>query len=192
VLAKAKEPLSPVQIRELVKSAYPYLYRTEAHRIGIEKGNYQSFDHALLNPIYKLVTSSSDFVVDRNSTPMRISLATEEVPEGDSEEDYESEFGIVYVLETGLFNDKQQRIIKIGHTTQTLEARIAQLYTTGTPYQFKELHSWRVKNYMELERALHQLLAPFRCSSAREFFSDLAIECIEPIVKIHKTALNRI
>jgi hypothetical protein len=61
VLGKAKEPLSPVQIRELVKSAYPYRCQTEAQRISIEKGNYQSFDHALLNPIYRIVTTSSDF-----------------------------------------------------------------------------------------------------------------------------------
>ena len=185
VLEEAKEPLSPSQIRDLVKSKYPYLYQTEAHRIGIEKGHYQNFDHALLNPIYRLVTGNSDFVVDRSQKPMLVSLAPDEIANESPEEDYEAEFGTVYVLATGLFTEKQQRIIKIGHTTQTLDARIAQLYTTGTPFQFKELRSWRMKNYTELEQALHCLLAPFRLNRGREFFTEEALPHVEAVVRIH-------
>lgn len=192
VLAEANVPLTPVQIRELVKGRYPHLYRTEAHRIGIEKGNYQSFDHALLNPIYSLVTKNSDFLVDRSRKPMLISLASDEVADESPEEDYEAEFGTIYVLATGLFTEKQQRIIKIGHTTQTLGARIVQLYTTGTPFQFKELHSWRVKNYTELEQALHRLLSPFRLNRAREFFTEEALPHVEAIVTIHNDIQGRV
>jgi hypothetical protein len=192
VLAEAKEPLSPSQIRDIVKDKYPHLYQTEAHRIGIEKGNYQNFDHALLNPIYSLVTQSSDFVIDRRQRPMLISLAGNEIADEVPEEDYEAEFGIVYVLDTGLFTDKHQRIIKIGHTTQNLDARIAQLYTTGTPFQFKKLHSWRVKNYTELEQALHRLLVPFRINRGREFFTEDALPHVEAIVKIHNDVQSQV
>jgi hypothetical protein len=191
VLAESKEPLSPSQIRDRIKSAFPHLYQTESHRIGVEKGNYQSFDHALLNPIYSLVTKNSDFIVDRSKRPMLVSIAPEEIADEAPEEDYEAEYGIVYVLATGLFTDKQQSIIKIGHTTQTLDARISQLYTTGTPFQFKQLNSWRVKNYTELEQALHRLLAPFRLNRAREFFTDDALTYIEPIVAIHNNVQAR-
>jgi hypothetical protein len=192
VLAEANEPLSSVQIRELVKSKYPHLYRTEPHRIGIEKGHYQSFDHALLNPIYRLVTNSSDFIVDRSQKPMLVSLASNEIADESPEEDYEAEFGTVYVLATGLFTEKQQRIIKIGYTTQTLEARIAQLFTTGTPFQFKKLHSWHVKNYTQLEQAIHLLLSPFRLNRAREFFTEEVLPHVEAIVKIHNEVQARV
>jgi hypothetical protein len=185
VVAEADGPLSPSQIKDRVKAAYPHLYQTEAARVGIAKGNYQSFDHALLNPIYALVTRSSDFVVDRSQRPMLVSLAAEDIDDAAPEENYEAELGLVYVLSTGLFTDKNLAIIKIGHTTQSLESRISQLYTTGTPFQFKELHSWRVRNYIELEQALHRLLAPFRINKSREFFTAAALPFLESIVGTH-------
>jgi hypothetical protein len=185
VLETAKEPLSPSQIRDQIKLRYSYMYQTEAHRIGIEKGNYQNYDHALLNPIYSLVTRSPDFIVDRSQKPMLVSIAPTEVADDIAEENYESDVGIVYVLSTGLQTEKGQRIIKIGYTTQTLESRIAQLYTTGTPFQFKEIYSWKVKNYTELEQAIHRLLAPFRLNRAREFFTDSALPFVQTIVDVH-------
>ena len=191
VVAEANGPLSPTQIKDRVKAAYPHLYQTEAARIGIEKGNYQSFDHALLNPIYALVTRSSDFVIDRSQRPLLVSLAAEEVEDVAPEENYEVELGLVYVLSTGLFTDQNLAIIKIGHTTQSLESRIAQLYTTGTPFQFKELQSWRVRNYMELEQALHRLLAPFRLNRSREFFTAAALPFVESIVGTHNAIQSR-
>jgi hypothetical protein len=192
VLSEATEPLSPSQIKDRIKVAYPHLYQTEAARAGIEKGNYQSFDHALLNPIYALVTKNSDFVVDRSQRPLLVSLAVDDVEDAAPEENYEAELGIVYVLSTGLFTDKNQSIIKIGHTTQALETRISQLYTTGTPFQFTELRSWRVRNYMELETALHRLLTPFRINRAREFFTDAALPFVESIVSTHNEIQARI
>ena len=185
VLSKSSQPLSPTQIKDLIKTEFPHLYKTEAHRIGIEKGNYQSFDHALLNPIYALVTRSADFVIDRSSRPMMVSLVTEDVADEASEENYEAELGLVYVLSTGMYTSSGKRIVKIGHTTQPLSARIAQLYTTGTPFQFEELHSWHTKNYIELEQALHRIFAPFRVNRAREFFTDEALEFVEAIADIH-------
>jgi hypothetical protein len=130
VLTKSSRPLSPTQIKDLIKAEYPHLFQTEAQRVGIEKGNYQSFDHALLNPIYAMVTRGSDFVIDRSSRPMLVSLATEDVADEAPEENYEAELGLVYVLSTGMYTSNGKRIIKIGHTTQSLSARISQLYTT--------------------------------------------------------------
>lgn len=185
VLESAKEPLSPSLIRDQIKLRFPYLYQTDAHRIGIEKGNYQSYDHALLNPIYSLVTRSQDFIVDRKQKPMLVSLVPNESSDEIAEENYESELGTVYVLATGLLTENGKSIIKIGYTTQSLESRIAQLYTTGTPFQFKEIHSWKVKNYTELEQALHRLLSPFRLNRAREFFTDTALPYAQQIVELH-------
>lgn len=158
---------------------------TEAHRAGIAKGHYQNFDHALLNPIYTMVTKSADFVIDRSTRPLLVSLVTDDGAEAAPEEDPEAELGLVYVLSTGMYTAHGRRIIKIGYTTQTLSARIAQLYTTGTAFQFEEIHSWRTRNYIELEQALHKLLAPFRINRAREFFTDDALRFVEAIVKLH-------
>lgn len=185
VLSKSTQPLSPAQIRDQIKVTYLHLYMTEAHRVAIDRGNYQSFDHALLNPIYSMVTRSSDFVVDRSSKPMLVSLATDDVADEAPEENYEAEIGLVYVLSTGIYTKDGKRIVKIGHTTQPLSARITQLYTTGTPFQFEELNSWRTKNYTELEQALHRLFAPFRINRAREFFTDDVLQFVETVANVH-------
>ncbi|MGN6513299.1 MAG: GIY-YIG nuclease family protein [Lysobacteraceae bacterium] len=185
VLAQADGPLSPSQIKDKVKAAYPHLHGTEAARLGIERGNYQNLDHALLNPIYALVTRSPDFVVDRSQRPMRVALAPAEMEEALPGENYEADLGLVYVLATGLYTERKEAIVKIGHTTQPLDSRIAQLYTTGTPFRFTELRSWRVRNYVELEQALHQLLAPFRISRSREFFTEAVLPFVDAIVQTH-------
>lgn len=185
ILAASPEPLSPPQIKDRIKLEFPHLYNIESHRLGVEKGNYHDLDHALAAPIYNLVRTGSEFIVDRSTKPMRASLVREEPEDSFVGEDLDAETGIVYVLGTGTYTSSGRQIIKIGHTTQPLESRIAQLYTTGTPFLFKELQSWKVKNYFELEQALHRLLAPFRISRAREFFSDECLSYIEGIVKIH-------
>ena len=185
VLTGSAQPMSPGQIRDRIKVDFPHLYQTEAHRIGIERGNFQSFDHALLNPIYALVTRSSDFIVDRTSKPMLISLASTEAADEAPEENYESDHGLVYVLSTGLFTSTGKKIVKIGHTTQALSARINQLYTTGTPFQFTELFSWRTRNYTELEQAMHRLFAPYRINRSREFFTEEALRHVEAVAAIH-------
>ena len=185
VLTASVQPLSPAQIRDQIRTSFPHLYQTEAHRVGIERGNYQSFDHALLNPIYALVTRSDDFLVDRSNRPMLISLAGEEVSDETSLENYESEVGLVYVLDTGLFTESGKKIVKIGHTTQLLSSRIAQLYTTGTPFQFVELHRWSTRNYIELEQAMHRLFAPFRINRSREFFTEEVLQHVKTVAEIH-------
>jgi T5orf172 domain len=44
----------------------------------------------------------------------------------------------VYILSTGVYTEDQKKILKIGVTTQDLKTRIAQLYTTGTPFRFED------------------------------------------------------
>lgn len=178
--------MSPGQIKDEIKSRYPHLYQTDRHREGIEKGNYRNFDHGLLNDIYALVKRSSDFSLDRSQRPMLVSLVTS-VPEeaAADEEDYESDRGTIYVLSTSTFTAEGKAIIKIGHTTQPLESRISQLYTTGTPFAFTPIRSWLVSDYMALEQAIHRLLSPFRINRAREFFTEDALPLVERIVSIH-------
>ena len=36
VLGESAQPLSPGQIRDKIKAAFPHLYQTDAHRVGIE------------------------------------------------------------------------------------------------------------------------------------------------------------
>lgn len=190
IMAGSKDPMTPQQIKEHIKDRFQHLYGTEAHRVNIEKGNFNDFEHALLNGIYGVV-KGADFAIDRSHKPFKVSLLSgdiaDEVLPRDLEKEFEAETGIVYVFNAGIFTEDGKRIIKIGHTTQSLDARIAQLYTTGTPSQFTVLHSWRTSNYVELEQALHRLLAPFRINRAREFFTDDALRFVEQIVVIHKS-----
>jgi len=62
VLANAGRPLTPQEIRELVKSQYPELYGTDSHTRNVEKGYYHDLDHALLAQIYTVVGSDKKMV----------------------------------------------------------------------------------------------------------------------------------
>jgi T5orf172 domain len=44
---------------------------------------------------------------------------------------------------------------------------------------------YKTKNYVELEQALHLLLAPFRLNKSREFFTEVALKFVDRIVQIH-------
>jgi hypothetical protein len=186
VLSTSGTPMSPTQIKDAIKPRFPHLYGTERHRDGVARGNYSSLDHGLLNDIYSIVKRSSEFNLDRSGRPMLVSLATGNEDEAAPEEDYESDQGTVYVLSTGTHTPDGRKIIKIGHTTQLVSARISQLYTTGTPFAFQELRSWRVTDYIDLEQAIHRLLSPYRINRAREFFTEEALEFTEQIVAIHQ------
>jgi hypothetical protein len=190
VLANSPEPLAPIQIMNRVKEQFPHLYGTESQRRSVEKGNCQNLDHALKLPIYNMVINSSEFVIDRSTRPMRVSLIRESIEDDLPGEDPESDIGTVYVLATGTFTAEGRQILKIGHTTQTLESRIAQLYTTGTPFQFKPVHAWRIRNYMELESAMHRMLAPFRITNSREFFTDQCLPFVQTLADLHQTILG--
>lgn len=76
--------------------------------------------------------------------------------------------GIVYVLS----NPAMPGLVKIGKTWGSeVDARLAQLFTTGVPFPFSVEFACRVPNPDEVERALHIAFAPSRVNIRREFFS---------------------
>lgn len=188
LLEAAGEPLTPQEIRERIKAAYPGLYNTDAQQRSVARGHTVSIDHALLSQIYTATAEEGRFVRDRSTKPMRISLAQED--EEPIAEDLEKDVGVVYILSTGLYTKDGREIVKIGFTTQEVDVRIAQLYTTGSPFRFQVKQVVSTKNYVELERALHHLLQPFRVNQSREFFTEEAVKFVDGITAIHQEALK--
>lgn len=190
VVSNAGHPVTPQEIREIIKTDFPELYGTEAHIRAVDKKQMTSLDHALLADIYTCVKTSNKFYIDKSVKPYKVSVLSVENDIDDQAEDLipedlSSDSGFVYVLSTGVYSADGKKILKIGFTTQEVQIRINQLYTTGSPFKFEEIKSYKVNNYVELEQALHKLLAPYRLSSAREFFNEDALEFIDSIVKIH-------
>jgi hypothetical protein len=190
IIQSANKPLSPVQIREQLKSKYPQFYGTEAHKLQVEKGNYQSLDHALMAQVYGLARNSR-FICDRSCRPMKLAIpdeydeAAEEAEGVVSPEEVENNIGKIYVLGTGTFTKTGKEIYKIGITSLEIEQRIAQLFTTGVPFRFRPYKTYEVTGFIELERALHSLLADFRLNAQREFFTEDALPFVEQIIALH-------
>jgi len=187
------KPMTPQEIREEIKTKYPQNYGTESHHRNFEKGHYQSIDHAVLAQIYSVVKTNDSFCIDKSTRPLTVSICESTfgiIDDDEVIEDYEKEEGIVYILKTNTFTRDGYEIIKIGFTTQGIESRITQLYTTGVPFKFILYKSYEIKNYIELEKALHKLLEPFKLNNSREFFTDEALEYIDEIVNIHNRILK--
>lgn len=85
--------------------------------------------------------------------------------------------GIVYVLS----NEAMPGLVKIGYTTQPMEARLRDLYSTGVPLPFKCEYACHTRNIEELEQALHTAFAPDRVNPRREFFN-IDINRVIPIL----------
>lgn len=187
ILLSGAMPMTPQEIRDKIKTQYPEFYGTESHKRNVEKGHYQSIDHALLAQIYSLVRTNDSFFCDQTTKPMKVSLTNDTEEIGPAIEDFESVEGVVYVLRTNTFTKDHKEIIKIGFTTQNVERRTSQLFTTGVPFEFQVHSSYKTKNFIELEQALHKLLDPFKINKSREFFTEDALPFIEKIVGIHKT-----
>lgn len=189
VIRNAARPITPQEVRDIIKVQFPQFFGTESHTRAVEKKTFNSLDHALLADVYTYVKGSDKFLIDQSVKPYRISLpANEEASETvDDElpEDLLKEMGIVYVLSTGVYTAQGKRIVKIGFTTQDLQTRINQLYTTGSPFKFEVIKSYSVHNYVELEQALHKLLAPHRLNNAREFFTENVLKYIDVVVDLH-------
>ena len=79
--------------------------------------------------------------------------------------------GIVYVLT----NPAMPGLVKIGKTTQDdVTTRIRQLFTTEVPYPFECAYAVKVRNYSQVEKALHAAFDPYRAypvNTRREFFN---------------------
>ena len=190
ILSSESSALTPQEIRERIKTEFPDLYGTESHQRNVEKGNYQNLDHALLAQIYSLVRTNDAFFCDKSFKPMKISLIDQTEEPIPIVEDFEKEEGVVYILKTNTYTKEGKEILKIGFTTQDIKKRINQLYTTGVPFQFEIHSSFITKNYIELEQAIHKLLAPYKLNKSREFFTDDAIPFVAKIVEIHKEILS--
>ena len=78
ILSSAARPITPQEIREVIKKDHPELYGTQPHIRNVEKGHYKDVDHALLAQIYTAVRTHKHFFCDSNSKPMKISLWTNE------------------------------------------------------------------------------------------------------------------
>lgn len=75
--------------------------------------------------------------------------------------------GYVYILR----NPCMPGLVKIGKTTRTVEARVAELYQTGVPTPFQIVHSVFAVDCSELEAAMHDLFSDRRVDFGREFFA---------------------
>lgn len=187
VVEASQQPLTPQEIKEVVKAQYPEFHGTPSHLRNVERGHYTSLDHALLAQIYGVVRTNDEFFCDYSTKPYRVSLTTGELAEDAPEfEDFDRSIGNVYVLKTGTYTQKGREIIKIGFTSQNIEKRILQLYTTGVPFQFSVHKVYSTRNFIELEQALHKLLTDFRINKSREFFTDDALPFIDGVVEIHR------
>jgi hypothetical protein len=186
IVIESATSMTPQEIRDQIKKKYPEYYETESQKNNVEKGHYQNIDHALTAQIYSLVRINDSFYCDKSTKPMKISMVNDDDEVEIIIEDYENEEGIVYVLKTNTFTKDGKEILKIGFTAQDIQKRIAQLYTTGVPFEFKVQNIYATKNFIELEQALHKLLDPFKINKSREFFTEDALPFINKIVGIHK------
>jgi hypothetical protein len=78
ILSSSAGPMTPQEIRNIVKKEYPEFYGTAAHIANVNKGHYKDIDHALLAQIYTVVGTNRSFHCDKSSKPMKISLHIEE------------------------------------------------------------------------------------------------------------------
>ena len=77
--------------------------------------------------------------------------------------------GIVYVLT----NPAMPGLVKIGHTTQSIEKRMRDLDDTGVPVPFECAAAWEFENAAKIEKTLHRAFADRRVRKTREFFEVL-------------------
>ena len=78
ILELAQKPLTPQEIRGIIKEKYPGFYGTSSHKINVVKGHYRNLDHALLAQIYSLIKLNSSFSCDTSKKPMIVSIRNNE------------------------------------------------------------------------------------------------------------------
>lgn len=198
ILKNHPEGMTPQEIRDRIKSDHPDYYGTESQQNNVDKGHYNSLDHALQAQVY-VASRNERFSVDRSSRPFIMTLDTSggtglgdiggEDIGTENLERLEAGLGTLYILGTNLFTKEGLEIIKIGITSGLVEARINQLYTTGVPFKFRIIKTIETANYSELEKSLHKLLTPYRINASREFFLDTCLQYVDQIASIHKQIL---
>ncbi len=206
VLRQHPAGLSPAQLVDVIKRDMPNLYNTERHRESLAKKTVTSLDHALKADIYFIYPKVEGVEADKTVRPMRLFLtdvfgenltsATEpsvsliedsDVPPMSAEtiSKLEAGVGTLYVLATQTYTKEGLEILKIGITAGSVEDRIKQLFTTSAVMPFKVVRQLETENFVELEKALHHLLAPFRINRSREYFSDQCLPFVDAVLKIH-------
>lgn len=83
--------------------------------------------------------------------------------------------GYIYFLS----NTSMPGLIKIGQTTQDIEARIRQLNSTGVPSPFVLAACVSVANPSRVEAELHTLLKNYRHTDNREFFEGSVADLLQ-------------
>lgn len=80
----------------------------------------------------------------------------------------ETTHGLIYVLT----NECMPGLVKIGMTTQSIKARMSNLYGTGVPVQFECIFALRVPvdDLRKVEQIIHLTYEDFRKNPHREFF----------------------
>jgi len=86
----------------------------------------------------------------------------------------------VYILE----NDAMPGLIKVGRTQNTVERRMAELYSTGVPLPFRCVHSVLVNDMVSVEGLMHTALWAYRENMSREFYRIPVEEAIATLDQI--------
>jgi len=89
-----------------------------------------------------------------------------------------SKVGWVYILT----NESHPGILKIGHTTTSVNNRVKQLNSTGVLGEWKPVEAFMCLDSYALEQDVHRALDEFRSQDNREFFNISLMEATE-IVK---------
>lgn len=77
-----------------------------------------------------------------------------------------SEQNIVYVLT----NPAMKGLVKIGVTTDDVDKRIKEFYSSGVPFPFTVEYAAKLDKARDVEKALHDAFEPMRPNKRREFF----------------------
>ena len=96
--------------------------------------------------------------------------------------------GWIYCLVNPSFPDK----VKIGYTTGSVEARMAQLDGTSLPTPFRLAGKWKSRNVTADEKFIHRKLGKYRIRTNREFFNLSGKEAVSRVSKIlHKSPQHK-
>lgn len=76
-IVSSSGPITPQEIREVIKKDHREFYGTPAHVENVKRGHYKDVDHAVLAQIYNIAGTNRCFNCDKSSKPMKVSLATE-------------------------------------------------------------------------------------------------------------------
>ncbi len=101
--------------------------------------------------------------------------------DGDDAQASSDNEGIVYVLT----NPAMPGLVKIGKTTQDVNQRLSQLYSTGVPLPFDCEYAVKVDSMTLVEDALHTAFSSSRLNANREFF-EVEVDQVRVILDLIK------